>query len=525
MKQTMKRFSAGVLLLGYSLFVCAPASAAEPTKPKLIVAVVVDQFRYDYLLRFRKDYTAGFKTILERGAVFDDAHYVHFPTVTAVGHSTFLSGATPALSGIVSNEWFERESGTRVTSVSDPKTELLGAGRKAEGSSPRRMLVSTVGDEIKMSNPGSKVIGVSIKDRAAILPAGHMADGAYWFDDKSKHWVTSSYYVKQLPAWVEQINAGKPAARAENAQWMPVSGSGKAFCTTATATAEVPACSSFEATPWGNEVIEEFAEKALIAEKMGHGTGTDVLAVSFSANDYVGHALGPDSPEVRDISIRTDRLLGKLLDFIDTNVGLANVAFVLTADHGVAPVPEVNEARHMTGGRLSTDVLMKAMNDALVLRYGLGDWITAKLGPTAYLNTRLIEEKKLNLAAVEQTAAEAARSTQHVFRVYTNAEVVSGSVIDDSVSVAVRNGMYPSRAADVLVIAEPNYLYDKTGTTHGSPFNYDNHVPVIFMAPGLKPGHYYGKIAVNDIAPTLAAMAGVTEPDGSTGRVLQEMWQ
>ena len=290
----MKPLSAGLLLFGYTLFGYAHAAAAEPKKPKLIVAVVVDQFRYDYLLRFRKDYTSGFKTLLERGAVFDDAHYIHFPTVTAVGHSTFLSGATPAISGIVSNEWYERETAIRVSSVSDPKTELVGAGRKAEGSSPRRMLVSTVGDEIKMSGQTSKVIGVSIKDRAAILPAGHMADGAYWFDDKSKHWVTSTYYSEKLPVWVEKINAGKPAARADNAQWVPFDGQGKPFCTTGAPTAAVPACRSFEATPWGNEVIEEFAEQALLAEKMGKHEGTDLLAVSFSANDYVGHAMGPD---------------------------------------------------------------------------------------------------------------------------------------------------------------------------------------------------------------------------------------
>ena len=521
----MKPLSAGLLLFGYALFGQAHAAAAEPKKPKLIVAVVVDQFRYDYLLRFRKDYTAGFKTLLERGAVFDDAHYIHFPTVTAVGHSTFLSGATPAISGIVANEWYERETASRVSSVSDPKTELVGAGRKAEGSSPRRMLVSTVGDEIKMSGQTSKVIGVSIKDRAAILPAGHMADGAYWFDDKSKHWVTSTYYAEKLPVWVEKINAGKPAARADNAQWVPLDGQGKPFCTTGAPTAAVHACRSFEATPWGNEVIEEFAEQALLAEKMGKHEGTDLLAVSFSANDYVGHALGPDSPEVRDISIRTDRLLGKLITFIDTNVGLANVVFVLTADHGVAPVPEVNETRHMNGGRLSEDTLMKTMNDALVAKYGAGDWLAAKLGSVAWLNTRLIGEKKLDRAAVEQTAADAARGMPHVFRVYTGEQLASGRVTEDSITTAVRNGMYPSRAGDILVIAEPNYLYDKTGTTHGSPFNYDTHVPVIFMAPGIKPGHYYGKIAVNDIAPTLAAIAGVEQPNGSIGRVLQEIWQ
>src|SRR5579884_1978582 len=226
----MKRVLAVLLCLGYSCAAWAPAP--PPARPKLILAVVVDQFRYDYLTRFRDEYKAGFARLFREGAVFTDAHHMHFPTVTAIGHSTFLSGATPSLSGIVGNEWFDRETGKVVTSVSDPETKLVGASGAAAGSSPRRLLVSTLGDEIKMSGQESKVIGISIKDRAAILPAGHMADGAYWFDDKSKHWVTSTYYKETLPAWAEEVNQNKPAARATSAKWYPVDsqpGSAKAF--------------------------------------------------------------------------------------------------------------------------------------------------------------------------------------------------------------------------------------------------------------------------------------------------------
>lgn len=503
-------------------------SAPPPKKPKLIVAIVVDQFRYDYLLRFRDDYTAGFKRLLEQGAVFDDAHHIHYPTVTAVGHSTFLTGATPSISGIVANDWFDRRTGKVVTSVSDPETRLLGAGTDAAGSSPRRLLVSTVGDEIKMSGQQSKVIGVSIKDRAAILPAGHMADGAYWFDDKSGHWVSSTYYAESLPLWVNQINESKPAAHAENAKWFPVDGkaaSGKAFCATGQAAPDVPRCPSLEATPWGNELIEDFAEHALTAEKLGRHTGTDILAVSFSANDYVGHATGPDSPEVRDISIRTDRLLGKLLDYVDKTVGPGNVIFVMTADHGVAPVPEVSEARRMPGGRLSEPALMKAMEDALAAKYGAGKWIVGQVGVVPWLNTELIASKNLNEAEVEKTAADAARKTPHVFRVYTREQLLTGQARQDPVTAAMSNGLYDGRSGDIFVIQEPGYLYESSGTSHGTPFNYDSHVPVIFMGAGIKPGHYYEKIAVNDIAPTLSAIVGVDQPDGSVGRVLQEMWQ
>jgi hypothetical protein len=372
------------------------------------------------------------------------------------------------------------------------------------------------------------VIGVSIKDRAAILPAGHMADGAYWFDDKSDHWVTSTFYKETLPAWVEEVNRNKPSARAENASWYPVDsrpGSAKAFCTMGQPATGVPKCRSLEATPWGNEMIEDFAEHALTAEKLGHHSGTDILAVSFSSNDYVGHAMGPDSPEVRDMAIRTDRLFGKLFAAVDKSVGMDNVLFVMTADHGVAPVPEVNEARHMIGGRNSQPELLKTMSDALVAKYGPGEWIVGTAGPIPYLNTQLIETKNLNAAEVEQTAAAAARRMPHVFRVYTREQLLKGEVLDDYVSTAVRNGFYQKRSGDVIVIPEAFYIYEKTGTSHGTPFGYDTHVPVIFMGPGIHAGHYYEKIAVNDIAPTLAAIVGVEEPSGSVGRVLQEMWQ
>jgi predicted AlkP superfamily pyrophosphatase or phosphodiesterase len=314
------------------------ASGAE--KPKLILAVVVDQFRYDYLIRFRADYHAGFDRLLTQGAVFTDAHHIHFPTVTAIGHSTFLSGATPSVSGIIGNEWYDRGVKHAVTSVSDESTQLLGGIKGAIGSSPRRLLVSTIGDELKMAGKGTKVIGVSIKDRSAILPVGHMADAAYWFDSDTNHFVTSTYYMKELPEWLAAINADRPIWKYLGVPWLPVNAKpgDRAFCGMA-ASNELPYCGSIEATPFGNELLENFAERVVQHEGLGRHDGTDILALSFSANDYAGHALGPDAPEIRDISIRADQLLGKLMDFIDAQIGPANCLVVLTSDHGVAPIP------------------------------------------------------------------------------------------------------------------------------------------------------------------------------------------
>ena len=270
------------------LFLAARALAAAASRPpKLVLALAVDQFRYDYLTRFRADYHAGFSRLLTRGAVFTNAHYEHFPTVTAIGHSTFLTGATPAMSGIVGNDWFDRESGKNVTSVSDDSVKLLGGG-DARGSSPRRLLVSTVGDELKIAGGNQpKVIGISLKDRSAILPAGHMADGAYWFDAKSGNFVSSTYYFDELPAWVRDFNAARPADRFKGAVWAgrkyPDEIGEKLY-------------ESLPESPFSNELIEALAERAVKAEKLGARGVTDLLAVSFSANDYIGHDVGRMRP-------------------------------------------------------------------------------------------------------------------------------------------------------------------------------------------------------------------------------------
>jgi predicted AlkP superfamily pyrophosphatase or phosphodiesterase len=322
-----------------SVLCAAPPQA--PRKPRLVLAIIIDQFRYYYLLRFRSEYHSGLARLLDQGAVFTDAHYLLAATVTAVGHSTFLSGAPPSVNGIIGNEWYDCTASATVTSVSDPNTKLVGGIPGVPGSLPHRLLVSTIADEVKMQRTAeSKTIGISIKDRSAILPAGHMADAAYWYDSDSSNWVTSTYYRAELPEWVRTLNHEHPNRRFNGAQWLPFDAKGdstKPFCTMVAGT-DTRFCGSLEATPWGNDMIEEFAERAIAAENLGRHPGVDFLTVSFSSNDYVGHAVGPDSPEARDISIRTDLLLGELFDFVEQQAG-AGTLVVLSADHGVAPVP------------------------------------------------------------------------------------------------------------------------------------------------------------------------------------------
>ena len=491
----------------------AAGALAAAEKPKLVLAIAVDQFRYDYLLRFRSEYKEGLASLLTRGAVFTNARYEHFPTVTAIGHSTLLTGATPSISGIVGNDWFDREAGKVVTSVSDAATSLLGGS--GTGASPRKLLVSTLGDELKMSNGNqSRVIGISLKDRSAILPAGHMADGAYWFDGKTGNFISSTFYFKELPAWARDFNAARPADRYKGAVWMnrkyPDAGE-KLY-------------GALPDSPYGNELIEAFAESAIRGEQLGSRGVTDVLTVSFSSNDYVGHALGPDAPEVREMSILTDRVIGKLFQFLDARLGMKNVVVVMTADHGVSPVPEVNQARRMPGGRMPPGIVKETVQAALARKYGAGNWIANPDEHSLYLNVDLIREKKLDRVAVDQAAAEAALTIPHVFRAYTREQLMNGFAMEDQVGRRVMNGFYIRRSADIFVMLEPYWMFTAHGTTHGTTFSYDSHVPVIFMGPGIKAGRFHEPIAVNDIAPTLATLFGVETPSGSVGRVLAEIF-
>ncbi len=465
--------------------------------------------------------------MLDHGASYTDAHYAHSLTVTAVGHSTFLTGATPSISGIVGNEWYDRRTKQTVTSVSDPETKLIGANKEKPGSSPRRLLVSTVGDELKMTGGDSKVIGISIKDRGAVLPAGHMADGAYWYDNDSNAFVTSSYYRNELPDWAKKFNDEGRFKRTVNARWLPFDAKGdsaKPFCGMVKG-GDLRFCGSIEATPWGNEFIEEFAESAIAGEHLGRHNSPDVLAVSFSSNDYVGHALGPDSPEVRDISIRTDRLLGKLFEAADRAAGAGNTLIVITADHGVAPVPEVNQARKMPGGRLDNKVFVAKVNDALTARFGPGKWITAGSVSAAYLDLELIAKMKLDPVEVERVAAAGAGVGRgsNIARVYTRHDLESGRVQQDAIGHAMSVQFFGPRSPDLLAVPEPYYMFDAAGTTHGTPYDYDNHVPLLLFGPGIKPAWYSRTVAINDVAPTLATILGVETPSGSVGHVLAEL--
>jgi hypothetical protein len=506
-------------------------AAQQAAKPKLVVGIVIDQFRYDYLTRFRHDYHGGLDQLLRQGADFTNAHYLHAPTVTAVGHSIFMSGAMPSVSGIVSNAWYDRSSGQEVTSVCDWTEHVVGAPQPNKGkgctdedpASPRRFLVSTVGDELRNVTESAKVIGISLKARAAILPSGHRANGAFWFDNRSGQFVTSSFYMKELPAWAEAFNKRKLPEKYVDEKW-------PGFPSWSFKGSEEAEFGKIPASPWGNELVEKFAEEAVSHEKLGQRGVTDLLTVSFSSNDYVGHAVGPDAPEVRDMSIRVDALLGQLFQLLDKEVGLQNCVIVLTADHGVAPVPTVNQERKMPGAYIAGNAA-KIAGQALEERFGAADWIENGSSAGIYFNHKAIREfrtkegQPIDLEEVFDTAREAILNSAdlHAVRVYSSTELSHG-IDGDFVARAYIYGFFPRESPDLTIVYEPYAISGSGhGTTHSSPYGYDTHVPLLWMGSGIKAGRRYEEVTPNDVAPTLATMLDVETPSGSSGRVLAEI--
>ncbi|MES2606005.1 MAG: alkaline phosphatase family protein [Pseudomonadota bacterium] len=490
----------------------APQMSAE--RPTLVLAVVVDQMRYDYLTRYGTEFTGGLKRLLEQGAVFTNANYEAAPTVTAIGHSTILSGATPSVSGIAGNTWFERSEGKNVQSITDEGVTPLGGG---SGASPKRLLVSTIGDELKISGKGGKVYGVSLKDRSAILPAGRMADGAFWFNADSGNFVSSTWYFDAMPAWAQQFNNEKHADRYAGVEWMG---------TKLPATPGKELNSELDATPFADQLVLDFALTVLKEEQLGRDALTDVLSVSFSAMDYVGHATGPDTPAMHEMVRTIDTKVGELLNAAERQAGRGNVLLVFTADHGVAPVPEDNVAKQLPGGRYSAQAERAAVEAALAGAFGDGKYIAGTGEMGFYLNAEPVAGKTINMAEMERIAADALRKQPQVARVYTRTELTGSPATGDRIDQRIRNGFNANHSGDVVVVHEPNWLSGGPGgTTHGSPYSYDTHVPMIFWGPRnlVQAGQYAGDAAVHDIAPTLAAILGIATPSGSLGRVLAEI--
>jgi predicted AlkP superfamily pyrophosphatase or phosphodiesterase len=551
-----------VVLLTIALLFGSVAQSQQRTRPRLVLLIVVDQFRYDYLERYGDLFVAnGLKRLMRDGASWTQSNYDQMPTYTAPGHATMMTGAYPAESGIIGNEWLDRPSGKRITSVTDETVKLLGGGPNEAASSPSRLMASTVGDELRLAtNDRAKVIGISVKDRSAILPAGRHANAAYWFSTTTGNMVSSTFYFNELPAWVNTFNDRRLADKYFGAKWerllpeneylkrvgpdsppwetVTSAGDTNAFPHTITGGAKGPGNTFYWAldySPFLNEVLDSFAQQAIVNEKLGQDDDTDVLTVSFSANDYVGHRYGPYSQEAMDAVLRVDREVAKLLDFVDARVGLSNTLIAFTADHGVAPIPEHAAALGLGGGRIQATDLFATIDKALTARYKpqsdyllrfkeantTREWL---INSNLYFNYDALRRDGVNVEEFSNVVCAAALTVPGIARCFTRTQLMRGAAsFTDPIERRALHGFYPSRSGDAVLVTEPyKYLAETLTATHGSPYSYDTHVPTIIMGAGVIAGRYLEPATPADIAPTLSALLRITPPSNSVGRVLTE---
>ncbi len=519
--------------------------------PKLVVFISIDQFRYDYLTRFRSYFGPdGFNYLLDNGANFVNCNYEHATTETAVGHSIMMSGTYPYRSGIVANEWYDRALGRRVYAAEDTSANILGIQKQSrvDGRSPRNFQGTNLGDQLKLATNGAaKVFGVSNKDRTAILMAGKLANAAYWIDDKEGKVVTSSYYMSDYPQWMNDYNAARPFDKWRDSSWT-LSRDEKIYPAVpekylnnyteaygmGTAFPHKPASAtdyykSLSRTPFGSIALLNLTKEVAVKENLGADAVPDILCVSFSPNDYIGHQFGPLSREVMDMTLRTDGYISELIKFIDRRVGLNDVIFVLTADHGVAPIPEEMNDKKIAAGRISIQAVYKIINEAMTDKYGKPGtertYVDTVLEPSIYLNNKALAEKNIDKNEAEDyISALLLKKTESVFRVYKSNDLALGNVSHDAISSHVEKNFYPSRVGDLILVLKPYYIWSYgKGTGHGQPHSYDTHVPLIVCGKNwIKAGTFANGCSPADIAPTLAAILEIEYPSGCDGKILKE---
>ena len=516
-----------VLFLSTALFLSTPAMAsAYRGTPKLVVILVIDQFRGDYLERYHDEYTTnGFRAFMERGAWFPACYYHYAVTHTAPGHATLATGSYIVGHGILDNEWWDPERKREVTSVEDDSTKLVGAEVEAPGASPHNLLADTLGDELRLATQGrSRVYGIALKDRAAILPAGFSANGAFWIEPKSGLWVTSTYYMSQAPQWLVDFNSGKRAQKYLNLDWKNNSGEVMGSTRPRNDAKGRPA-SYFElvgSTPFGNEYTFEFARELVEQEKLGRGPTTDLLTISLSANDLLGHAVGPDAPQMHAMALALDRQIGDFLGYLGRQLGLATVWVALSADHGVAPTNATSASLHLPAATMSDSELRNRLDSALASRMGRpGEYIAAASLPLVFLNEQAFTATGMKEADAERETAEAMRSAGFV-HVFGKQQLVEGRVPPTLLGQTYANSVSPYGGWWVMGMPMPFTLPGKNGTTHGTPYAYDQHVPLAFFGLSFRQGVFREEVEPIDLAPTLAAMLGINKPSSATGKVLTE---
>ena len=529
-KRSSPGSAAAKLILALSFLVAVIFPVSSPASaynghPKLIVVIVIDQFRGDYLDRYRDEFgDSGFRFLLDHGAYFPNCNYNYANTRTAPGHATLFTGAYSNGHGIVSNEWWDQKKKRMITSVEDDDTKLVGADGKS-GASPHNLMGDTLGDEMKLATQGkSRVFAVSLKDRASVLPGGFSADAAYWIDPKSGAWITSTYYRDQLPPWAQNFNSTRQQKYWDR-DWVDAQGT-KLASTAHRKSKDGSDAGFYEVigpTSFANQYEFEFARELIVYENVGRGPATDLLSISLSANDILGHHVGPGSPDMHQMALDLDRDIAEFINFLGHQIGLADVWIALSADHGVSPLPDDAKKLRIPAANLDTSKLESQINAALTAKFSPGhsaqfmklDYPQAWLDPDAFTAAHVHESDAE--AAVGEAMKQAGLRGY-----YTKSQLAAGEAPNTALGRKYLNSYSPEGSWYVLGVPDIFTIGPGKGTDHTSPYNYDTHVPLVLFGIPFQAGTYRTSAEPIDLAPTLASLLGINPPTHSVGRVLTE---
>lgn len=538
---------ASAVILSISAISAQKIKNSRLERPKLVVGLVVDQMRWDYLYRYYNKYgNDGFKRLLNTGYSLNNVHIPYVPTVTALGHTCIYTGSVPAIHGIAGNDWTDKETGKNVYCTTDESVKPVGTTNVKVGShSPKNLWSTTISDELRMAtNFQGKVIGVSLKDRASILPAGHTPNGAFWFDDSTGDFITSSWYMNDLPQWVKAFNARKMPEKLvangwntllpidqytesspDNSAWEGLLGSAKTpvFPYSNLAADYKDRKDNIRYTPFGNTLTLKLAEAAVEGEKLGSDDIVDMLAVNLASTDYAGHKFGPNSIEVEDVYLRLDQDLAQFFNYLDSKVGKGQYTVFLSADHGGAHSVGFLQEHKITTGFFG-DGMEKNMNEKLKEKFGVDKLINAIDNYQIYFDRKLLKEHKLDLDEVKDfTVEEIENDPNDLYAV--SVTKVQQSTIPEPIKQRIINGINRQRSGDIQLISHDSMLppYSKTGTTHSVWNSYDAHIPLIFMGWGIQHGESNQAYFMTDIAPTVSSLLKIQFPSGNIGNPITEV--
>jgi predicted AlkP superfamily pyrophosphatase or phosphodiesterase len=532
-----------ILIISYTII-----KIVTPKKefPKLVIGIVVDQMSYDFIPRYWNKYSPdGFKRLISNGYFCKNANFIHFPTYTAPGHSCIYTGSVPAINGIVGNDWLEKNSTQLHYCSDDTSYSTVGSFSNEGKMSPKYLITSTVTDELRKSNNlKSKVIGIALKDRGAIFPAGHNPSAAYWYDEESKKWITSTYYMQNLPGWVEKFDEQNLPDTYLSEPWntlLPIEQYTESLEdnnkfedtfhgeTNPVFPHNLPELKYknvhlFRDTPFGNTFTKDFAIETIKNENLGKNETPDFLCISFSSTDYVGHKFGPNSIEVEDTYLRLDYDIADLLAYIDNNIGMQNVLIFLTADHGICGNPEYLKSLNYNSGTFFHNVVLDSVNNYLYRTYNIKKLALYFINQQVYLDRKLINDSEKDLNEVAKNVSVYIKNNiEGVKNVYTSSELESDFSFDYYFRF-FKNGFLENRCGEVFVNFQPYWIEDRTtGAEHGSPYYYDTHVPLIFYGWNIKKGETSELINMTDVAPTISAILGISFPSGCIGRPIKEV--